>query len=179
MSTPVAIRPRPVFCVTDHLHRDLQVADDICAGRFTLLGITRELGVTPDWRGADLPSDEEWRIEWSKFAYGLDLAHAFGLTGDRRYVATWERLVLSWIEQVSVGSDPSDVTGRRILHWIYAWNSIADAAQDDGLTPGLDAVLLASLEAQVRHLRTHLTPERNHRTLELYALFVAALAFPM
>ena len=28
------------------------------------------------------------------------------------------------------------------------------------------------------HLREHLTPERNHRTLELYALFIAALALP-
>ena len=35
--------------------------------------------------------------------------------------------------------------------------------------------LLASITAQVAHLRTHLTPERNHRTLELYALFVTAL----
>ena len=31
------------------------------------------------------------------------------------------------------------------------------------------------LWAEVRHVRAHLTAERNHRTLELYALLVAAL----
>ena len=52
------------------------------AGRFTCAGETRELGTEPDWLGADLPADEEWRIEWVKFYYGLDLAHAY--RDDRR-----------------------------------------------------------------------------------------------
>ena len=38
--------------------------------------------------------------------------------------------------------------------------------------------LLASLADQVAHVRRNLAPARNHRTLELYALFVAGLAFP-
>ena len=39
-------------------------------------------------------------------------------------------------------------------------------------------MLLDSLAEQVAHVRANLAPERNHRTLELYALFVAALALP-
>ena len=38
--------------------------------------------------------------------------------------------------------------------------------------------MLNSMAAQVTWLRDNLTPRRNHRTLELYALFVVALALP-
>jgi len=38
--------------------------------------------------------------------------------------------------------------------------------------------MLMSMAAQVTWLRDNLTPRRNHRTLELYALFVVALALP-
>ena len=37
---------------------------------------------------------------------------------------------------------------------------------------------MESLREQARHVRDNLTPERNHRTLELYALLIAALALP-
>ena len=42
-------------------------------------------------------------------------------------------------------------------------------------TPALERRASA---AQARHVRATLTPERNHRTLELYALLIAALALP-
>ena len=55
---PAPARPRPVFCVLGHAHRDLRVAESVCAGRFTHAGITRELGLPPDWLGAELPADD-------------------------------------------------------------------------------------------------------------------------
>ena len=170
--------PRPVFCVIASAYRNRAVADEVIAGRFTQAGVTVELGVEPDWLAADLPADEEWRIEWSKFYYGLNLAHAFCATADQRYLRVWERLVGSWICQVRVGFDSSDVAGRRIQNWIYAWNLFASSLHFTGLGEGLGEQIIASLTAQVNHLRGHLTPERNHRTLELYALFIAALALP-
>jgi Heparinase II/III-like protein/Heparinase II/III N-terminus len=164
MSCAVALRPRPVLCVTEHEHRSRAVADGVRAGRFTVAGETRTLGTDPDWLGADLPADEEWRIEWVKFAWGMDLAHA-------GYQRTWEELTASWIRQVPADADAAEVTARRILNWIYAWQR---------LTPGEDhaALLLLSVAEQVAHVRAHLAPERNHRTLELYALLVAAIALP-
>jgi Heparinase II/III-like protein/Heparinase II/III N-terminus len=175
---PAGVRPRPVLCVTDHLRRDRAAADDACRGRFTELGTMVDLGLPPDWVGGPFPADEEWRIAWSKFYVGLDLAAAFRETGDRRYQRAWERLVSSWIEQVEIGVDPTDAVGRRILNWIYAWNAFADAPAFAGLGPGLGARMLESLRAQTAWLREHLTPARNHRTLELYALFLAAIALP-
>jgi hypothetical protein len=173
-----ATGPRLVLCVIEDEHRDLAVADAVAAGRFTLAGVTRELGTEPDWIDADLPEDEEWRIEWSKFYFGLDLAHAFRTTGDRRYLDAWEHLVGSWIEQVPVGWDDADVAGRRLQNWLYAWQGFAAAPAFDGLAGDLERALRASIDAQARWVRDHLHDRRNHRTLELYALLVVALALP-
>jgi hypothetical protein len=172
------VRPRPVYCVTDHLRRDRMVADEACRGRFTELGLTCELGLEPDWLGGEFPADEEWRIALGKFYFGLDLAAAFGETGALRYQRTWERLVASWIDQVPVGVESTDTVARRLLNWIYAWSAFAQAPHPNDLSPGFDGRLVGSLAAQALWLRGHLTPRRNHRTLELYALFIFALAFP-
>lgn len=169
--------PQRVFCVIDREYRSREVADEAVCGRFSIQGITIDLGVEPDWIGAPLPADREWRLEWSKFYYGLDLAWAYRRTGDSRYRETWERLVGSWIAQVPADLDTSDVLGRRVQNWIYAWARF-DAVRGRGVRATTGARLLDSLDAQLSHLRAHLTPERNHRTLELYALFIAALALP-
>lgn len=178
IETPVQIMPRLVFCVIGQLHRDLALAEQVCAGEFTHAGITLTLGIKPDWLTSAFPDDAEWRIEWSKFYFGLDLAAAFNDTGDPKFLYTWESLVRTWIEQVPVDIDPSDITGRRIQNWIYAWNGFTAAPAFRGFTDGFAEELLESLAAQVKHLRLNLTAERNHRTLELYALFLAALALP-
>ncbi len=172
--------PRPVFCVIEHLYRDRAVADDAVAGRFTNAGVRLSLGPQPDWRRDGLGTDEEWRIEWSKFYFGLDLAAAYRATGDPAYLRTWEELVVSWATQVPADADPADVIGRRLQNWVYAWQGFAapGAGLHRGLSRATTDLLVRSIDEQVRHLRTTLTPERNHRTLELYALLVVALALP-
>ena len=141
-------QPRPVFCIVADQHRDRGVAEAACAGRFTHNGVTLELGLEPDWLSAGLAEDREWAIEWSKFYYGLDLAHAFSETAEPRFLAAWERLVRSWIRTVPVGSDPSHVAGRRIQNWIYAWNMFAAAPGFPGLSPGTAPCIAGSLVAQ-------------------------------
>jgi hypothetical protein len=173
-----AILPRPVFCVIDRLYRDRALADAVRRGLFTHAGVTLDLGPEPDWLTSELPADPEWQIEWRKFYYGLDLAHAFCATGDVSFLRAWERLVRSWIGQVPPDFDRSDVTARRVLNWIYAWLRFAASPAFEGLTAGMAERIVASISAQLRHVRDHLTPERNHRTFELYALFVSLLALP-
>jgi uncharacterized heparinase superfamily protein len=172
------VRPRPVFCINAQTRRDRALADAVRAGRFTELGLTLDLGPEPDWLGAELPADVEWRIAWSKFYFGLDLAHAFAETGDAGYLHAWERLVRSWIEQVPFDVDPTDAIARRMANWVYAWDAFAGEPGFPGLADGLEEAILVSLAAQIEHLRANLTKARNHRTLELYALFVVALALP-
>ena len=178
MRDVAAVAPRRVYCVYERQHEHRAVADAVCAGRFPIQGTTLSLGVEPDWLSASLPGDREWRLEWSKFYYGLDLAAAAETSGDSRYLHAWQRLVASWIAQVAIDFDPSDVIGRRIQNWVYAWRRFAAAFDLDAAMPGFQARLRESVRAQVQHLRRRLTPERNHRTLELYALFIAALALP-
>jgi len=180
MTTPAStqIRPRPVFCVIEHAYRDRRIAENACAGRFTENGVTLEPGLDPNWLLAGLPQDEEWNIAWIKFYFGLDLAAAYANSGDVRFQQTWETLVESWIRQVPVDFGPTDAHGRRIQNWIYTWNIFADAPHFAGFSEGLEERIIASLVQQTRYLRNHLTAERNHRTLELYALLIAALALP-
>lgn len=172
--------PRPVFCITAEVHNDRALAEAVCRGRFTHMGVTLELGTEPDWLGAELPADEEWRIEWTKFYYGLDLSGAYIDTGDERFLQAWERLVASWIRQVGVGVDASDVAARRMQNWTYAWSRFTATPGFPGLRDGLEADLLLSLEGHASYVLDRLTPDvaRNHRTLELYALFIVALALP-
>ncbi|MFN0281123.1 MAG: alginate lyase family protein [Kineosporiaceae bacterium] len=186
--------PRAVFCPTRERHRDLGVADDARRGVFTCAGERRDLGdgtdlgaaagpdrPAVDWHDPRLPDDEEWRIEWSKFGWGLDLAHAFAVTGDEGYLRAWERLVVAWTEQVAVDADPTDVVGRRLQHWVFAWADLEQAAVvGAGRAPSAATrdALLASVAAQVDHLEANAAAERNHRTLELFAVLVVRLALP-
>jgi hypothetical protein len=177
--SPILTRtPRPVFCAIAHLHRDLDRAREVCRGRFQSTGVTLTAGDRPSWRAVDIDRDRERWIDWSKFYYGLDLAFAFAMTGDRIYPQTWERLVRSWLEQVAVDFGPTDALGRRLQNWIYAWSMFADAPAFDGFGDGFDDLLARQIAEHADYLWTHLTPERNHRTLELYALFVVALGLP-
>ena len=162
------VRPRPVFCVNEHEHRDRELADAVAAGRFTFAEQTRELGLEPDWLTAELPEDEEWRIDWVKFYYGLDLADAYRATGDAKYLHAWEKFVASFIVQVAPDNDDPEVTARRIVNWIYAWQRLPEASVE----------LHESLAEQARYVHANLSPERNHRTLELYSLLIASLALP-
>ena len=173
-----ALRPNPVFCVIDGAHRELAIADAVRAGRFAIAGIELSLGCPPDWLNAGLPSDAEWEIEFQKFYYGLDLAHAFQATGDAGYVECFEALVESWLAQVPAQAFSSDVTARRIQNWIYAWLRLCEAPRFAGLRCGLAERVVASLGEQLAFVAATLSAERNHRTLELYALTIAALALP-
>jgi hypothetical protein len=140
--------------VIAHLHHDRGAADDACAGRFTELGLTLELGPEPDWVHGDFPADEEWRIAFGKFYVGLDLADAFRESGDRRYQLAWERLVTSWMTQVPVGVESTDTVARRMLNWVYAWSAFAQSRGFEGLAHATDVVLTASARTQIGCART-------------------------
>ncbi len=178
MSAVSVQAPRSVFLPAAHLRNSPDVARAVCEGTFTAAGATVHVGWPTRWRADDLHPDREWWIEWIKFYYGLDLAHAFADTGEARYAATWQRLVQSWIDTVPPSFGPTDATGRRLQNWIAAWTTFVDARAFTGFPPSFIESLVASIAAQADFLQANLTRERNHRTLELYALLVVALALP-
>jgi hypothetical protein len=132
-----AASPRRLFCVFEHSYASVAVADLVASGRFPIQGVTLTLGLEPDWLAAPLPQDKEWRLEWSKFYYGLDLATAAEVTGALKYLTAWQRLVTSWIAQVPIDHDPSDVMGRRIQNWLYAWSRFAERFDVETSMPGI------------------------------------------
>jgi uncharacterized heparinase superfamily protein len=123
-------------------------------------------------------TDIEWSIMWHKFYYAVGLGIAFKETGDQRYAKKWVELTSSWINTVSVNFLPSDVTGRRIQNWVFAHYYFVSECLAEAVTPDFYVEFLMSIHQQVSYLCGHLTPARNHRTLELYTIFLVAVVFP-
>ena len=90
----------------------------------------------------------------------------------------WQALTTSWIEQTPAGFIATDVTGRRVQNWIYSYYYFVTQTQATTCSPDFHRRFLESIATQVNFLCDNLTPARNHRTLELYAIFLAGVVFP-
>lgn len=130
-------------------------------------------------RWTENPShDREWLILLHKFYYAVGLGMAYHETEAPRYAEKWVELTSSWIDAVPLDFLPSDVAGRRIQNWIFAHYYLVTLHQSACIGPEFYVRFLESLHQQICYLREHLTPARNHRTLELCAIFLAAVVFP-
>ncbi len=152
--------------------------DGVIAGRFTFVGETHALFDPIDW--LENPSrDVEWHILLHKFYYAVGLAQRWQQQGDARALARWQQLIEGWMAQTPPGFIAADVTGRRVQNWIYSLHDLVLAtARPAPVDPAFWRRLLHSLHVQVEFLCANLTPKRNHRTLELLAIFLAGVVFP-
>ena len=174
---PRAPRAGAYFPVPDAEETRPEKIEAITQDRFELNGETHHLPAPIAW--TKNPSDDlEWHILLHKFYYGVGLGMAFERSGEQRYARKWVELVDSWIAQTPVGFIAADVTGRRVQNWIYAYHYFVLRGRDAGFDPAFHRRLLASIHEQVEFLCGNLAPARNHRTLELYAVFLAGVAFP-
>ena len=174
-----APRPVDVDLVVDEDECSPARIDAVLQGDFEFNGERHHLGRHPDW--LHNPSrDVEWHILLHKFYYAAGLGRAYLDSGDARYAARWAELIDGWIAQVEPGFIAADVTGRRVQNWIYSLRAFVNHGVPHvaPVEPGFLRRLLHALHEQVEYLCTHLTPKRNHRTLELYAIFLAGVAFP-
>lgn len=150
----------------------------VMQGRFEFAGETHVLPDPLDWLH-NPSADVEWHILLHKFYYAAGLAQAWQAGGDARLVQRWQALLDGWMAQVPVGFIAADVTGRRVQNWIYALHGfVLHDRHGAPVDPGFFRRLLGSLHAQVEFLCANLTPKRNHRTLELLAVFLAGVVFP-
>jgi len=149
----------------------------LMAGRFEFNGESFDLPDPVPW--LDNPSDDvEWHILLHKFYYAVGLGMRWAETGEARYAERWAALIGSWIDVTPPGFIAADVTGRRVQNWIYSYHFFVTSAARPRIDPALHRRLLRSISEQVDYLCEHLTPARNHRTLELYAIFLASVVFP-
>ncbi|MGI9334686.1 MAG: alginate lyase family protein [Gammaproteobacteria bacterium] len=152
--------------------------DALLEDRFEANGESYRLCEPLDWL-SNPSRDRQWHIVLHKCYFAAGLGLAYQATHDRRYLQKWIALTTSWMAQVPPLFVNSQVTGRRIQNWIYAYYyfvASGDASAD--VPAAFHEAFLESLHEQVTLLRENLDTQRNHRTLELYAIFLAAVVFP-
>lgn len=164
------------FPVPDPDETTPEKIDDVLRYRFTFGGETCRFDGEMCWT-VNPSADVEWHILLHKFPYATGLGMSYDASGDRRYLECWIALTRSWIEQTPIGFIAADVTARRVQNWIYAYYWFV-ARNRAPLPPDFHELFLVSLWEQVDYLIANLHPARNHRTLELYAIFLAAVVFP-
>ena len=151
--------------------------EQLLAGCFVYNNEAHHLPTGFDWT-VNPSQDREWLILLHKFYFAPGLGADFVAQGDMRYVHKWLELTASWIDTVPLDFLPSDVTGRRVQNWIFAHYYFVTMTKTTMLPLRFYLKFLRSLHQQVTYLCSHLTPARNHRTIELYAIFMAAVVFP-
>jgi uncharacterized heparinase superfamily protein len=172
-----APRAAAYFPVPDPEETRPEKIEALMRSRFEFNGEAHTLPAPIAWTAN--PSDDlEWHILLHKFYYGVGLGMAFARSGEPRYAQKWIELVDGWIAQTPVGFIAPDVTGRRVQNWIYAYYYFVLQGRDARIPPAFHRRLLDSIHEQVEFLCENLAPARNHRTLELYAIFLAGVAFP-
>jgi hypothetical protein len=152
-------------------------ADKILTHEFDFNNEVHRLPKSFDWK-TNPSLDIEWLILLHKFYYAKDLAAAYDYTGDETYASKWIALVSSWISQVPDGFIDSQVTGRRLQQWLFAYHYFIPGRRSTSTTPSFLVEFVRSIHSQTLYLREHLTREGNHRTIELYSIFLVAVVFP-
>ncbi|MBS1213342.1 MAG: hypothetical protein H6R26_1959, partial [Proteobacteria bacterium] len=165
------------FSVVDESQVTPEKLDGILGHCFEFNNESYRMPAGFDWQ-VNPSTDIEWLILLHKFYYAAGLGREFHRSGDLRYRDKWVELTRSWIDAVPVDFLTSDVSGRRVQNWIFAYRYFVSLSPSPVIDPGFHLDFLASIRQQVAHLCRNLTPARNHRTLELYAIFLAAVVFP-
>ncbi len=154
-----------IYCSADYLSAVLE-------NRFEISGETHSLGSPVDW--LTNPSiDIEWHIVLHKFYFAPGLARAFVDTGRIEFLDKFAELIDGWIDTTPIGYIAADVTARRVQNWLYAWHVLRSGGS--ALQTEFERKFRASLCEQVEFVARNLAPSRNHRTLELYSMFLAAV----
>lgn len=165
------------FPVIDEIETERRKIDAMLEDRFEFNREVYHLPKGFDWKANPSP-DLEWHILLHKFYYAVGMGMAYQETQDARYAEKFVELVSAWIDAVEPSFLSSDVTGRRVQNWIFAHYYFVTTSPKPCLPPAFYKKFLASIHEQVAWLCENLTPRRNHRTLELYAIFLTAAVFP-
>ncbi len=171
---PRAVRYYPVADADETRPAKIEA---LMRGRFEFNGETHALADPVAWM-ANPSADVEWHILLHKFYYAVGLGLAFQRSGGARYAQRWAQLIDGWIAVTPPGFIAADVTGRRVQNWIYSHHLFLTHGIGAPVDAAFHRRLLHSIHQQVEYLCEHLTPKRNHRTLELYAIFLAGVVFP-
>ena len=189
----------------DEVRRLLRTADEILAGRWDVLGVTRQDMVAPDWfldplsgrrapqaeycfsinhRNETITGNVKQVWELSRHHHLTVLAGAYALTGDRRYAERAGSHLQSWWEEnpflSGIHWTSGIELGIRLISWVWTRRLLDGWDDVQGL---FDQNELA--RKQIWWHQTYLSGFRsrgssanNHVVAEAAGQLVAALAFP-
>jgi hypothetical protein len=183
----------------------IQRAEDIVAGRFTLLGhgpLRFGDHAAPDWHLEPLSGRRAPLSHWSRVEYldpkvagdkkvvwelnrhqhFMTLGRAYFLTGDERYAETFAAHLRSWAEanppKLGINWASSLEVALRSISWLWALYFFRESAR---LTPELLLLALKLLYVHARHIETYLSTyfsPNTHLTGEALGLFYLGTLLP-
>lgn len=149
-------------------------ADEICHGNFEFVGVSRHLD-TPTWLARE--HNHLWSYNLHYFDYALDLAWAFRLTNEQRYVDRLTALVGSWMLATHGGRgdgwDPYPISVR-VVNWMFAYLLVRDHIDEWFAVTWLSSIH-EQLQTLDRRLEWHILG--NHLYKNLHALVIGGLFF--
>lgn len=173
-------KPLHTWPVPSPSKKHVSAADALLEGHFTYVGEHHHLPPGFSWKPN--PSiDKEWLIAHHKHYFAVDLCQAWRLTGERRYLDRWVDLTSGWLDEMGagfIGASDAQVEAKRLESWITAYLVLRQAQAPAPLPPEFICRLIARFGAEAVYISKNLKPTRNHRTFQLYAMFLTAVLFP-
>lgn len=155
-------------------------AKKVVENRFDLIG---EEVVLPDrfsWK--ENPSrDKEWQIAHHKFYFAVDLIHAYRHYRDEIYLRKWVSLLDSWLNEMGSGHitlSDAQVEAKRIEHWVTSFLLLREGEERPVLSSPFLRKFLERIASETLYITGHLKPVRNHRTFQLFTVFLVGALFP-
>lgn len=180
--------------------KTISIADNICAGRYPLLGVELNIGPDVQWRrdyqhGKEsgtayfrrLPYLDFTAVGDHKFVWELNrhqhlvvLGQAFRLNGDPRYVAEISRQLASWFEQNpfqrGINWTSALEVAFRVLSWIWVYQLVGRELDDKSRQSLVSGIYQHGLHLAA-NLSVYFSPN-THLLGEAVALFTIAVCFP-
>lgn len=157
--------------------RNAELVLDNC---FELVGERYTLPENFSWR-ANPSRDKEWQIAQHKFYFAVDLAHAYRATSDPAFVRKWVSLLESWLAEMGSGfitASDAQVEARRVESWLFSLLLLHGADCGPLIPPGFLERLLERIADETQYIAEHLKSQRNHRTFQLWSMFLVGLLLP-
>jgi Heparinase II/III N-terminus/Heparinase II/III-like protein len=165
----------PPFTAAHHAR-----ADQLLAHCFDLIGEPYTL--PPGFSWALNPSrDKEWQIAQHKFPFALDLALAFRQSGDPAYLRCLVELLRSWLAEMGTGfitASDAQVEAKRIENWLLTLAALAGTKAAPHIPSELLCALIERIADEASYVLQNLKPTRNHRTFQLYSVFLVGTLLP-
>jgi heparinase II/III-like protein len=158
----------------------LDNARKVLANTFDLVGEQYILHPGFSWKHS--PSrDKEWQIAHHKFYFAVDLAQAWRETGDPCYLDRWRDLIASWLDEMGTGfitASDAQVEAKRVEHWITSYLLLRGTSWTEHVSGKFLRHFLERIARETAYIAANLRPARNHRTFQLYAIFLSGVMFP-